>query len=155
MLVFESILVEMMSYGQLAFAQSSRTNRHIFREGLNIAQTSGVLAVTSIVTYVLSFGHLFKARNRLKGGVQGWKPIMKFVFRLIEFIMSGIAMTAAIMVVVVATGNEITMLSGSLFGTIIVWSLISHAATLLLLTERGRVVLLWIIACLCRSSDKR
>lgn len=154
MLVFESFLVEMMSYGQLLFAQSSPVNRAIFKDGLNIAQTSGLLAVTSCVTYVLSFGHLFKARNRLKKGSQGWKPIVKFVFRLLEFIMSGIAMTAAIMVVVVAVGNEITMLSGSLFGTIIVWSLISHAATLLLLTEKGRIVLAYIIACICSAACK-
>ena len=149
MLVFESIIVEMMSYGQLVFAHSSIKNRKIFVEGLNTAETSGLLVGTSVVTYILSFGHLFKARNRLKTGVPGWKPKVKFIFRLLEFLLSGIAMTAAIMVMTVASGGRIHMFSGGLFVTIIIWSLISHAATLLLLTERGRAILVCILDALC------
>ena len=144
MLAFESILVNLMGYGQLAFSQSSPTNRYIFTEGLNSAETSGFLSVTSIVSYFISFSHLFKARNRMLSANRGWKPKVKFAFRLLEFMMSGIAMTTVVMVFSVAKGVDLIIVYDNLIVTIVVWSLISHAFTLCLFTDRGRDVCKWL-----------
>ena len=136
-----------MGYGQLAFSQSSPTNRYIFTEGLNSAETSGFLSVTSIVSYFISFSHLFKARNRMLSANRGWKPKVKFAFRLLEFMMSGIAMTTVVMVFSVAKGVDLIIVYDNLIVTIVVWSLISHAFTLCLFTARGRDVCLRLLSC--------